>query len=75
MHLSHSSISSSGALCRCTHILVDSVGMVKAKHPLTDDHGFQLDTASLESTESHSNGNNSWASFMYINDYDHFITS
>lgn len=39
-------------VCSCTHILVDSVWMVEAKHSLTDDHCFQLDTASLESTGS-----------------------
>lgn len=37
--------------CMClskTHILLDGVGVVEAKHPLTDDHGLQLDTTSLE---------------------------
>lgn len=29
------------------HILLDGVRVVKAKHPLTDDHGLQLDTTSL----------------------------
>lgn len=31
--------------------------MVKSKHSLTDDHCFQLDAASLENRESHSDDN------------------
>lgn len=41
-------------MCSCTYILLNGVWMVKAKHSLTDDHCFQLYTASLKSTESHS---------------------
>lgn len=36
--------------CMCfskAHILLDGVRVVEAKHPLTDDHGLQLDTTSL----------------------------
>lgn len=39
----------------CTHILLNSVGMVKAKHPFTDDHCFQLYTASLNKNKKKAN--------------------
>lgn len=53
-------------MCSYTHILLDSVWIVKAKHSLTDDHCSQLDTASLENRESHSDDKNEWPASLTI---------
>lgn len=47
------------------HILLDGVRVVKAKHPLTDDHGLQLDTTSLGKI-LHIKDHNLMSRYVYI---------